>query len=286
MFINYLYENRKTMKKQNINELNADVLAHNAGVGRKVSNNLVNRIFRPKYANKKREQSNRLANYALEKAGGDQKYRLNHDTYDEMNGGNYDRAGNEYNEKKGRYDIARQHAYYEKNKLGVVNKLYDKEHNGEIYNKGKNDINFLSSDPNKQNITNTNTMLNRQFDKGKQSGKVRISENELKQIVAESVKKVLNEIGDTHQGQMDKLGRNFINFIEKYNGGVLLQKIVDYESGNETGSPQSPLDEIIPYFEEEVLGYECTPEIKKAIERAYNQWWFYAQDELMPDEEF
>lgn len=184
------------MKKQNINELNADVLAHNAGVGHKVSNNLVNRIFRPKYANKKREQSNRLANYALEKAGGNQKYRLNGDTYDEMNGGNYDRAGNEYNEKKGRYDIARQHAYYEKNKLGVVNKLYDKEHNGEIYNKGKNDINFLSSDPNKQNVTNTNNMLNRQFDKGKQSGKVRISENELKQIVAESVKNIIKEYRD------------------------------------------------------------------------------------------
>ena len=80
---------------------------------------------------------------------------------------------------------------------------------------------------------------------------------------------------------MDELGDKFINFIENYKGGMLMQTIVDYESGNETGSPQSPLDEIIPYFEEEVLGYECTPEIKKAIKRAYNQWWFYAQDQFM-----
>ena len=85
---------------------------------------------------------------------------------------------------------------------------------------------------------------------------------------------------------MINLGRKFINFIEKHDGGALMQTIVDYESGNQTGKPQSPLGEIVPYFEEEVLGYECTPEMKKAIKNAYNQWWFYAQDQLMHDEEY
>ena len=83
---------------------------------------------------------------------------------------------------------------------------------------------------------------------------------------------------------MDDLGREFIDFIENHDGGVLLQTIVDYESGNQTGEPQSPLDELIPYFEDEVLGYECTPKMKKAIKSAYNQWWCYAQDQLMSDE--
>lgn len=80
---------------------------------------------------------------------------------------------------------------------------------------------------------------------------------------------------------MNNLGEKFIDFIEQYNGGVLLQKIVDYESGNETGTPQSPLKEIIPYFEDEVLGYECTPDMVKAIKRAYNEWWNYAESELI-----
>ena len=84
---------------------------------------------------------------------------------------------------------------------------------------------------------------------------------------------------------MDELGRKFIDFIEKYKGGFLLQKIVDYESGNQTGKKESPLKEIIPYFEEEVLGYDCTPDMIDAIRRAYNQWWFYAEDQLMPYDE-
>ncbi len=69
---------------------------------------------------------------------------------------------------------------------------------------------------------------------------------------------------------MNNIGNKFINFIEKHKGGILQQTIVDYESGNETGKPQSPLDEIVPYFEENVLGYECTPEMRKAIKNAYN----------------
>lgn len=84
---------------------------------------------------------------------------------------------------------------------------------------------------------------------------------------------------------MDELGRKFIDFIEKYDGGVLMDTVVDYESGNQTGKKESPLKEIIPYFEEEVLGYDCTPDMIDAIRRAYNQWWFYAEDQLMPYDE-
>lgn len=84
---------------------------------------------------------------------------------------------------------------------------------------------------------------------------------------------------------MDELGRKFIDFIEKYDGGALMDTVVDYESGNQTGKKESPLKEIIPYFEEKVLGYDCTPDMIDAIRRAYNQWWFYAEDQLMPYDE-
>lgn len=90
---------------------------------------------------------------------------------------------------------------------------------------------------------------------------------------------------DTYKMEdMDELGRKFIDFIEKYDGGALMNTVVDYESGNQTGKKESPLKEIIPYFEEEVLGYDCTPDMIDAIRRAYNQWWFYAEDQLMPYE--
>ena len=90
---------------------------------------------------------------------------------------------------------------------------------------------------------------------------------------------------DTYKMEdMDELGRKFIDFIEKYDGGALMDTVVDYESGNQTGKKESPLKEIIPYFEEEVLGYDCTPDMIDAIRRAYNQWWFYAEDQLMPYE--
>lgn len=92
--------------------------------------------------------------------------------------------------------------------------------------------------------------------------------------------------GTKQMEDMDNIGKKFIDFIEKHDGGVLMQTIVDYESGNQTGKPQTPLGELIPYFEENVLGYECTPEMKKAIKSAYNQWWFYAQDQLMDDEAY
>ena len=91
---------------------------------------------------------------------------------------------------------------------------------------------------------------------------------------------------DTYKMEdMDELGRKFIDFIEKYDGGALMDTVVDYESGNQTGKKESPLKEIIPYFEEKVLGYDCTPDMIDAIRRAYNQWWFYAEDQLMPYDE-
>lgn len=82
---------------------------------------------------------------------------------------------------------------------------------------------------------------------------------------------------------MDKIGKMFINFIE--NNNAILQLIVDYMSGNQNGEKySSPLGEIIPDFEDGVLGYECTPDEKKAIERAFNEWWHYAEAELMPED--
>lgn len=99
--------------------------------------------------------------------------------------------------------------------------------------------------------------------------------------------KQINFQYDTYKmDDMDKLGSKFINFIEKYDGGVLLQTVVDYESGNQTGEPSSPVPELISEFEDNVLGYECTDEMKDAIEKAYNKWWFYASDQLMPQDSF
>ena len=40
--------------------------------------------------------------------------------------------------------------------------------------------------------------------------------------------------------------------------GNYLKTVIDYESGNQTGKKESPLKELIPYFEDEVLGYDCT----------------------------
>ena len=177
---------------------------------------------------------------------------------------------------------------------------------------------------------------------------IRLTENKLKKVISESVRKVLNEIGDTNRGQymlgrlhrkhntdanylsgvdsqarkynkgnwdvfdqgyndegisnsldrsnairrnygtykmedMDKVGRKFIEFIESNDSS--LQLIVDYMSGNQNGKKySSPLPELIPQFEEDVLGYECSNEMKKAIEKAFNEWWYYAESELMPEE--
>lgn len=86
--------------------------------------------------------------------------------------------------------------------------------------------------------------------------------------------------------EQTNIGDQFLNFIEKYHGGVLLQTIVDYESGNQTGEPCSPLPTLIGEFEDAVMdGEPLTPEMKQEIKRKYNEWWYYAQGELMPDEE-
>ena len=177
---------------------------------------------------------------------------------------------------------------------------------------------------------------------------IRLTESQLREMISESVKKMLNEIGDTNRGQymlgrlhrrhntdadylsgvdsqarkfnkgnwevfdqgyndegisnaldksntirrnygvykmndMDKVGRKFIEFIEK--NDLALQLIVDYMSGNQNGTKySSPLPELIPQFEDEVLGYECSNEMKKAIEKAFNEWWYYAESQLMPEE--
>lgn len=177
---------------------------------------------------------------------------------------------------------------------------------------------------------------------------IRLTESQLKRVISESIKKMLNEIGDTNRGQymlgrlhrrhntdadllsgvdsqarkfnkgnwevfdqgyndegisnaldksntirrnygvykmndMDKVGRKFIEFIEK--NDLALQLIVDYMSGNQNGTKySSPLPELIPQFEDDVLGYECSNEMKKAIEKAFNEWWYYAESQLMPEE--
>jgi hypothetical protein len=79
---------------------------------------------------------------------------------------------------------------------------------------------------------------------------------------------------------MDKLSKKFINYIEK--SDAILQYIVECMIYNQKGEKNcSPLPEIIPMFEEDVLGYECTPDMKKAIERAFNEWWYYTESYLM-----
>lgn len=77
----------------------------------------------------------------------------------------------------------------------------------------------------------------------------------------------------------EKVGRQFIDFIEKYHDGVLMELIADYETGNQTGTPTSPLPTLISEFEE-AYGIECTPEMKKEIARQYNEWWNYAEPQL------
>lgn len=101
-----------------------------------------------------------------------------------------------------------------------------------------------------------------------------------------SMKKVLKENFDDDVNKMvenEKVGRQFIDFIEKYHGGVLMQTIVDFETGNETGEPCSPLPTLISEFED-AYGVKCTREMKKEIGRQYNQWWYYAKPMLIDNE--
>lgn len=113
-----------------------------------------------------------------------------------------------------------------------------------------------------------------------------LSEAKLDNIVRKSMKKVLKENFDDDVNNMvenEKVGKQFIDFIEKYHGGVLLQTVVDYETGNETGEPTSPLPTLIPEFED-AYGIECTTDMRKEIKRQYNQWWYYAEPLLVGEE--
>ena len=114
---------------------------------------------------------------------------------------------------------------------------------------------------------------------------IKLTEGDLHKIIKESVKSILKEMDNSqYSNNADNIGREFINFIEKYRGGSIIQDIVDFESGNQTGYPCSPLPTIIPEFEA-AIGRKCTPEMRKAIKAAYNQWWYYAQNELLTDED-
>ena len=114
---------------------------------------------------------------------------------------------------------------------------------------------------------------------------IKLTESDLHNIIKESVKSILKEMDNSqYSNNADNIGREFINFIEKYRGGSIIQDIVDFESGNQTGYPCSPLPTIIPEFEV-AIGRKCTPEMRKAIKAAYNQWWYYAQNELLTDED-
>lgn len=77
-----------------------------------------------------------------------------------------------------------------------------------------------------------------------------------------------------YKDQFD-LRDKFINFIESDDKN--LQDIFDYENGYATGNIESALTELIPRFEEQI-GYEVTPEMRKTIENAYNEWLYYARE--------
>lgn len=106
----------------------------------------------------------------------------------------------------------------------------------------------------------------------------KISEAKLNKIVKKVLSESFNDDVDNIVAN-EKVGRQFIDFIEKYHGGVLMELIVDYETGNQTGTPCSPLPTLISEFED-AYGIEVTPEMKKEITRQYNEWWHYAEPEL------
>lgn len=115
--------------------------------------------------------------------------------------------------------------------------------------------------------------------------KIILTESGLHALIKESVRNILKEMDNNQESDYNgNIGKQFIDFIEKYKGGVLLQTVVDCESGQQIGYPCSPLPTIIPEFED-CFEIKCTPEMKKAIKAAYNQWWHYAQNELLGDED-
>ena len=112
------------------------------------------------------------------------------------------------------------------------------------------------------------------------------NEMRIHNIVYNCVRKALKENVEKNDGkdmaENEKIGKQFIDFIERCNGGVFLQTIVDYETGNEFGEPVSPLPTLIPQFEA-AYSIKCTPEMRKEIKRQYNQWWYYAKPQLVEE---
>lgn len=81
---------------------------------------------------------------------------------------------------------------------------------------------------------------------------------------------------------MKEAGNKFIEFIE--NDNVIMSTIVDYFTGNQTGTPESGFQFALGEFEDEVLGYDCSPKMRQTLERAFNEWWYYAEDQLIPQD--
>ena len=62
--------------------------------------------------------------------------------------------------------------------------------------------------------------------------KIRLTESALHALIKESVRNILKEIDNNQESDYNgNIGKQFIDFIEKYKGGVLLQTVVDCESG-------------------------------------------------------
>jgi hypothetical protein len=82
----------------------------------------------------------------------------------------------------------------------------------------------------------------------------------------------------------EELGRKFIDFIEHDDGA--LQTIYEYESGNQTGEKESAEPTLYYYFTEKYLDEEPCWQMEDAIKKAYNEWMWYARDQILPDDEY
>lgn len=109
---------------------------------------------------------------------------------------------------------------------------------------------------------------------------IKLTEAKLRSIIQSVIR-------ESMENNASNIGQQFINFIEKYKlgGMTMLQTVIDFESGEETGMPTSPLPSIIPEFEKCHLGgQKCTPEMRQEIKRAYTEWWNSRKDQLLPDD--
>lgn len=101
---------------------------------------------------------------------------------------------------------------------------------------------------------------------------IKVSENDIRKIIGKCLNEVVEEEG------MD-IRSLFVVYIT--HNDRLLQYIVDCETGNQNGTPFSPVDDLISEFEEDELnGEKLTPEQRSEVEKAYNEFWHYAQGEL------